>query len=296
VWPLVQYVKRSELAEQQAKADRAAADEAARAAKAKDEEAKAKAEAEARAKAEADAIARANAEAEARAKSDAEAKAREAEAAARAARDRALEAFRRGVAAQKSGDRAGAIAAYREALAIDAGLAGAWTNLALALDAEGKREEALEAARTATRQPSMSDAPRRAHAMRTLGHVAANAGKRDEAIAAYQQALEADARQGEAATALARLCMESGDTEKAIAALQVAKAAGAGQEIAKRHRRAFRLHRRRCGGDPLQGGRHSFSGRPPVGPAPVGPARQSARPTSRLGLDPARKDSDGRGR
>ena len=137
VLPLVRYVKQSRIAEEQAKAERAAAEDAARAEQARAAEAKAVADAEARARAEADALAKARADQEAKARADAEAKAREAEAAARAAKDRALEAFRRGVAAQKAGDRAGAIAAYRESLAIDAGLAGAWTNLAIALDADG---------------------------------------------------------------------------------------------------------------------------------------------------------------
>jgi tetratricopeptide (TPR) repeat protein len=142
-------------------------------------------------------------------------------------RTKSREAFARGIAAQKSGDHAAAIAAYREALAIDAGMAGAWTNLALALDANGSSAEGLEAARKAVSLPAMKDAKRRAHAMHTVGHLALKTGARDEAVAAFEEALRADARQAAAALELAALWNDEEKPEKALAALVVAKEAGA---------------------------------------------------------------------
>ena len=142
-------------------------------------------------------------------------------------RAKSREAFTRGIAAQRSGDHAAAIAAYREALAIDAGMAGAWTNLALALDATGNSAEGLEAARKAVSLPAMKDAKRRAHAMHTVGHLALKTGARDEAVAAFEEALRADARQAAAALELAALWNDEEKPEKALAALVVAKEAGA---------------------------------------------------------------------
>ena len=142
-------------------------------------------------------------------------------------RAKSRDAFARGIAAQKSGDHAAAINAYREALTIDAGMAGAWTNLALALDATGNSAEGLEAARKAVSLPAMKDAKRRAHAMHTVGHLALKTGARDEAVAAFEEALRADARQAAAALELAALWNSEGKPEKALAALVVAKEAGA---------------------------------------------------------------------
>jgi len=142
-------------------------------------------------------------------------------------RTKSRDAFARGIAAQKSGDQVAAIAAYREALTIDAGMAGAWTNLALALDATGNTKDALEAARKAVALPAMKDAKRRAHAMHTVGHLALKTGARDEAVAAFEEALRADARQAAAALALANIWNNEGKPERALAALLVAKEAGA---------------------------------------------------------------------
>ena len=142
-------------------------------------------------------------------------------------RAKSRDAFARGIAAQKSGDQAAAVVAYREALTIDAGMAGAWTNLALALDAQGSTAEALEAARKAVALPAMSDAKRRAHAMHTVGHLALKTGARNEAVAAFEEALRADARQAAAAIALAGVWTNEGKPERAVAALMVAKEAGA---------------------------------------------------------------------
>jgi tetratricopeptide (TPR) repeat protein len=142
-------------------------------------------------------------------------------------RTKSREAFARGIAAQKTGDHAAAITAYREALTIDAGMAGAWTNLALALDATGNSAEGLEAARKAVSLPAMKDAKRRAHAMHTVGHLALKTGARDEAVAAFEEALRADARQAAAALELAALWNSEEKPEKALAALVVAQEAGA---------------------------------------------------------------------
>jgi tetratricopeptide (TPR) repeat protein len=153
--------------------------------------------------------------------------AREAARLAEELRTKSRDAFARGIAAQKSGDQAAAIVAYREALTIDSGMAGAWTNLALALDALGNSNEALETARKAVVLPAMSDPKRRAHAMHTVGHLALKTGARDEAVAAFEEALRADARQAAAAVALASIWNNEGKPERAVAALMVAKEAGA---------------------------------------------------------------------
>lgn len=222
----------------QARASRLAAEQARLAAEA---EAKARAEAKAQEEARAAAEARAKAEAEARAAEEArareaaEARAREAEAAARAEaeararelRERSLAAFHRGVQAQKAGDVPAAIAAYREALAIDAALAGAWTNLALALDAAGQHADALDAARRGVDAVPSGDGARRARALHVVGHVAARGGATADAVKAYQEALAADARHADAAIALAALLSEAGDVAGAEAVLRAADAAAA---------------------------------------------------------------------
>lgn len=151
----------------------------------------------------------------------------EAAAKAEALRARAREAFARGLEAQRRNDGAAAIAAYREALDADATLAGAWTNLALALDAAGQRDEAVAAARRATEQPAMSDPARRAHAFHALGHVADRAGLLDDARRAYQEALRADAKKTATALALGDVLAKAGKPDEALAALLAAKEAGA---------------------------------------------------------------------
>ena len=231
-WPLLRYRVRE--AERQARIAQEAAEAEERAAQAKakaEAEAKAKADAEAKAKADAEAKARADAEAEAAriAAERAEAERKAAEEAKRLAelRQRSLDAFSRGVQAQKKGDRTAAIAAYREALGIDAGMAGAWTNLGLALSAEGRHDDAMAAAGRALGLPAMNDPKRRAHAQYAVGHVSLAAGRREEAQRAFEEALKSDARQASAAVALANLWNEQNEPEKAIGALMVAKAAGA---------------------------------------------------------------------
>ena len=234
LWPLARYVQRAKQAALEAQAAREAEARAVEAKKAEDE-ARAREEAAraAEAKKAADEAQAREAEArriaeEAKRRADAEKAAAEAEARRlEELRQRSLDAFARGNAAKKSGDHAVAVAAYREALAIDAGMAGAWTNLALALDATGNNAEALEAARKATTLPAMKDGKRRAHAMYAVGHIAAKGGARDEAVAAFEDALRADAQQASAALALASIWNAENKPEKALAALMVAHEAEA---------------------------------------------------------------------
>jgi len=233
-WPLARYVQRAKQAALEAQAAREAEARAVEAKKAEDE-ARAREEAAraADAKKAADEAQAREEEArkiaeEAKRRADAEKAAAEAEARRlEELRQRSLDAFARGNAAKKSGDNAGAVAAYREALAIDAAMAGAWTNLGLALDAAGNSAEALEAARKATTLPAMKDGKRRAHAMYAVGHIAAKGGARDEAVAAFEDALRADAQQASAALALASIWNAENKPEKALAALMVAHEAGA---------------------------------------------------------------------
>ena len=233
-WPLASYVRRANEARRQADAQRLADEQAAAeeaAARAKAEE-RAKAEAEAKARAEAEA--RARTEAEARAKAEAEARAQAeraaAEEASRAAaelRRQAIAAFDAGVAAQRAGDAKAAIASYREALKLESGLAGAWTNLAIALVAAGDAAEAADAARRALELPATADPARRSHALHALGHAQLAAGDRPAALAAFREAVAADARQADAALALAGMLLDDGDAAGSLAALSAARTAGA---------------------------------------------------------------------
>ncbi len=152
-----------------------------------------------------------------------------AEAAAKAAalRAKARDAFARGLDAQRRNDNDAAIAAYRDALDADATLAGAWTNLALALDAAGQRTDAVAVARRATEQPAMADPARRAHAFHALGHVADRAGLLDDARRAYEEALRADAKKAATAVALGDVLVKAGKPDEALAAMLAAKEAGA---------------------------------------------------------------------
>lgn len=227
LWPLVTYVQRTKEAQRQAEAQRLADERAAAEA-----EARAKAEAEARARAEAEARAKADAEAKAKAEAEARAEAerRAAEEAARAAaelRQRAIAAFDAGVSAQRAGDAKAAIDSYREALRLEAGLAGAWTNLAIALTAAGDADEATDAAKRALELPATADPVRRSHALHALGHARLAAGDRPAALAAFREAVAADARQADAALALAGMLREDGDPAGSLAALAAAREAGA---------------------------------------------------------------------
>ncbi|MFM1935286.1 MAG: hypothetical protein RI990_245, partial [Planctomycetota bacterium] len=132
-----------------------------------------------------------------------------------------------GVAAQRAGDHAAAATAYRQAIAIESQLAGAWTNLAIALAALGEHAQAIEAANAALATPAMQDPSRRAHALHALGHAQMGAGMRAEAMEAFRQAIAADARQALAAVALADALADDGKPAEALVALSAARAAGA---------------------------------------------------------------------
>ncbi len=142
-------------------------------------------------------------------------------------RARARNAFDRALVAQRAGNLPGAIEAYREALEVDASMAGAWTNLALALDATGQTADGLVAARRAVTLPAMKDPLRRGHAFYAVGHLAEKTGAVDEARIAYEEALQADAKQAAAAVALAAMHTKADEPEKALAILMAAHDAGA---------------------------------------------------------------------
>ncbi len=139
----------------------------------------------------------------------------------------ARDAFERGLALQRDGDATGAAAAYREAVELDPELAGAWTNLGLALLKIGQTEPAMAAAQRAVDLPSLTDAKRRAHALFVVGHIADQTGAADRAIQAYADALAADPSSAAAALALANLQAERSRTADAIATLLAARDAGA---------------------------------------------------------------------
>jgi DNA-binding transcriptional MerR regulator len=106
----------------------------------------------------------------------------------------AYAAFRAALALHDAADHGRAEAGYRRALAIDASLASAWTNLAVLLERRGERAEALSAAERAV----LLD-PEQPEARYNLACLLADAGERGLAVAQYHRVLDrapdfADAR------------------------------------------------------------------------------------------------------
>ena len=143
------------------------------------------------------------------------------------ARADAREAFRRGLEAQRASNAEAAAKEYRTAISLDAELAGAYTNLGLALQTLGNSKEALEQAQRGLKLQEGKDSKKRGHAAAVVGHVAQASGDMNLAMASYQEALKWDAAQEGAAVALAGIQAQGGAADAALATLKAAEAAGA---------------------------------------------------------------------
>ncbi|MBL9140676.1 MAG: tetratricopeptide repeat protein [Phycisphaerae bacterium] len=136
-----------------------------------------------------------------------------------ARRASALAAFQRGLALQRTPDQAGAVAAYQEAVELDPQMAGAWTNMGLALVKLNRTDDALKAAQRALDTPGLDDPKRRAHAQWVVGSIAEHAGSLDLAARAYAEALRADPSLAPAALALSNMQLAQGQDAAALATL-----------------------------------------------------------------------------
>jgi tetratricopeptide (TPR) repeat protein len=123
-----------------------------------------------------------------------------------------------GCAREDEGDGDGAVAAYRQALAADDGLADAHVNLGRLLHERGAREAAL-----AHYGRALELRPDDALAAFNLGVALEDAGRIDEAVAAYQRAIESDPRAADAHYNLAGLYERTGDRAAAIRHLRTYK-------------------------------------------------------------------------
>lgn len=91
-----------------------------------------------------------------------------------------------GLARSRTGDRAGAEAAYRATVAANPHFDEAWNNLGLLLERRGDRAGAVDALRRAVDLAGVSDRPR---AMTNLARVLARDGRRDEATSLLVEAI-----------------------------------------------------------------------------------------------------------
>jgi predicted TPR repeat methyltransferase len=122
-----------------------------------------------------------------------------------------------GLLLQQRGDAAGALAAYREAVAINPADAGALCNLGNVLRQQGSAEEAEAAYRRA-----LSAKPEHAESNNNLGMMLSERGRHAEALACYRKALGANPRFVDALNNAAVATRRAGDTREAIALWQQA--------------------------------------------------------------------------
>jgi protein O-mannosyl-transferase len=122
-----------------------------------------------------------------------------------------------GVALAREGQRARAIAEYRDALRIEPGYAEAHNNLALVLTAEGRAEEAL-----AQYQDAVRLKPDYANAHTNLANLLDERGRADEAIAHYREAIRLDSSHVLARVNLAVTLARAGRIDEAIGELEAA--------------------------------------------------------------------------
>ncbi|MFN8179304.1 MAG: tetratricopeptide repeat protein [bacterium] len=125
-----------------------------------------------------------------------------------------------GDALARRGDEAGAEAAYRGALGLDAGLTVARLALAQVLDRQGRAEAALEETREA-----VAHDPEHPIALNHLGARLARVGRVEEAIRCFRRAVEVAPGYGAALRNLAAASLETGRPEEARALLARARAA-----------------------------------------------------------------------
>jgi serine/threonine-protein kinase len=117
-----------------------------------------------------------------------------------------------GLALQNEGKSEEAIAEYRRALDLDPNYAGAHTHLGIALMSQGKMQEAIREFRQAIDRD-----PKYAPAHNNLGNALAALGKREEAIAAYRRALAANPKDGKAHYNLGLSLLNQRKLDEAIA-------------------------------------------------------------------------------
>jgi predicted TPR repeat methyltransferase len=117
-----------------------------------------------------------------------------------------------GTLLQQRGDAAGALAAYREAVAINPADAGALCNLGNVLRERGEAAEAEAAYRQA-----LESKPEHAEANNNFGMMLSERGQQAEALACYRKALAAQPRFVDALNNAAVATRRSGDTQGAIA-------------------------------------------------------------------------------
>jgi tetratricopeptide (TPR) repeat protein len=120
--------------------------------------------------------------------------------------NKAKEAYNKGVTAAKAGKADEAIAAYKEAIGIDANYFDAYMNLGALLFEKGTYDDALKAFQTASEKN-----PKSVEAFANVGRV--NLTKRSyvEAEAAYKKAIALDDKNVELQKELAKLYKQKGD-------------------------------------------------------------------------------------
>jgi superkiller protein 3 len=117
-----------------------------------------------------------------------------------------------GLALQNQGRSEEAIAEYRRALALDPNYAGARTHLGIALMSQGKMKEAIQAFHQAIDRD-----PKYAPAHNNLGNALANLGKQEEAITEFRLALAHNPRDGKAHYNLGVILLNQHKLDEAIA-------------------------------------------------------------------------------
>ena len=135
-----------------------------------------------------------------------------------------------GVALEAQGKHDEAIAELRMALQLKPGLAMAHSNLASALRSEGKHDEAIAEHRTA-----LKIAPGDAREHNRLGVALDAQGKRAEAIAEYREAIRLDPRDAMAQSNLNHALMAQGKVDEALAELRAAPRLNPDDPAAHKH-------------------------------------------------------------
>ncbi len=124
-----------------------------------------------------------------------------------------------GIALQIQGRLDEAVAAYRQALRLEPDLVMAWMNLGRALAAQGKVEEA-----TACCRKVIALDPRLAPAHLQLGDMLMTKGQADEAVTSYRKAITLDPKLAPAHRQLGAALMKQGRLQEALACYRKALA------------------------------------------------------------------------
>jgi tetratricopeptide (TPR) repeat protein len=123
----------------------------------------------------------------------------------------ALDWYNKGIALQDQGKLDEAVEAYDEAIRLDPKLVLAWTNKGAALDAQGKYDEAVGAYDEAIRLD-----PNHANAWNNKGTALGKQGKYDEAIKAYDAAIKLDPNYADARNNKGEILKVIGDPNLAL--------------------------------------------------------------------------------